>query len=150
MAGSPDATDHRSLAVETFNRTWELLDRSPRTAVEDAEMLTTVFASRYHWLLAGGPRNFSVSDWQVARVAAVLGFADLAKQFGQTALDLAIEHDLGAFYVGYGHEALARAARVAADDAAAAHHLAAAYEQLDRIESSAERELLTPDLANLA
>lgn len=147
--GPRDAASHRSLAVKTFNRTWELLDQPERTVTEDAEMLTTAFASRYHWLQVGEPHNFSVSDWQVARVAAVLGFGDLAEQFGKSALGIAVEHDLAPFYVGYGHEALARAARLAGDDDAAARHLASAHEQLDLVDADVERDVLATDLAEL-
>lgn len=141
--------DHRKVAVSQFNRTWELLDQDVRSHEERAEMLTAAFTSRYHWREVGEPRNYAVSDWQVSRVAAVLGYPDLAEEYGQRSLEVASRHRLGAFYEGYAHEALARAARLAGNRDLKAKHLDIAYELLDHIEESGERELLAPDLAEL-
>lgn len=141
--------DHRKLAVSLFNRTWELLDQDNRSHQERAEMLTAAFASRHHWLAVGEPRNFAVSDWQVSRVAAVLGYPDLAEEYGQRSLEVASQHRLGAFYEGYAHEALARAARLAGNRDLKRKHLDIAYDLLGQIEESGERDLLSPDLAEL-
>ncbi len=141
--------DHRRLAVSLFNRTWELLDQDVRSHGERAEMLTAAFGSRYHWREIGEPRNFAVSDWQVSRVAAVLGYPDLAEEYGQRSLEEASRHRLGAFYEGYAHEALARAARLAGNRDLKRKHLDIAFELLDQIEESGERDLLAPDLAEL-
>jgi len=42
----------RKLAVELFNRAWELMRRAERTAAEDDELLHVAHASRYHWIAA--------------------------------------------------------------------------------------------------
>lgn len=144
-----DDAAHREIAVALFNRTWELLDKENRTSVDDAEMLTAAFASRYHWRQIGDARNFSVSDWQVSRVAAVLGYPDLAEEYGRCSLEAAAAAHLQPFYVGYAHEALARAALLAGDRTAFAKHLAAAHEMLDQVSDAGERDLLAPDLAEL-
>jgi len=141
---------HRQTAVALFNRTWELLDKDGRTFAENAEMLTAVFASRYHWRQIGDAKNFSVSDWQVSRVAAVLGYPDLAEEYGHRSLEVACSAHLRPFYVAYAHEALARAARLAGNREAVASHLAAAYEMLDLIDDAEERDLVATDLADLS
>ena len=53
------------------------------------------------------------------------------------------------FYVAYGHEALARAARLAGNRKDVVRHLALATEMLEQITDSAERTLLNGDLAEL-
>ncbi len=141
--------DHRQLAVSLFNRTWELLDRDSRSHEERAEMLTAAFASRHHWREIGEPRNFAISDWQVSRVAAILGYPDLADEYGQRSLETASKYRLGPFYEGYAHEALARAARLAGNRDLKKKHLEIAYELLEQVEESGERDLLAPDLAEL-
>lgn len=141
--------EHRRIAVLLFNRTWELLEQDSRTAAENAEMLTAAFASRYHWRQVGGAKKFSVSDWQVSRVAATLGYPDLAEEYGHRSLEIASASNLGPFYVGYAHEALARAARLAGNRDAAAEHLRAAYDMLELVDDAEERDLLAPDLAEL-
>ena len=149
METSLEAASHRQVAIELFNRTWELLEKETRTDSEDAEMLTAAFASRYHWREIGEPKNFSVSDWQVARVAAVLGLPDLAERFGQAALDVAASANLDPFYVSYGHEALARAAQLAGNRNEAKRHLDRARDLLEEVEDSSARDLLAADLAEL-
>ena len=144
-----EAATHRQLAIELFNRTWELLDKDNRTDGEDAEMLTAAFASRYHWCQVGEPKNFSVSDWQISRVAAVLGNPDLAEEYGRRALEVAAKADLGPFYLGYGHEALARAAELAGNRDDARQHLASATELVEQVVDTSARELLAADLAEL-
>jgi hypothetical protein len=141
--------DHRTLAVALFTRTWELLDQDSRSEEESAEMLTAAFASRHHWRQVGEPRNFSISDWQISRVAAVLGYVRLAADYGQRALEIAVASDLGPFYEGYAHEALARAARLDGDQALVQKHLDLADELLGRVTQVEERDLLGPDLDEL-
>ena len=141
--------DHRQLAVSLFNRTWELLDQETRSHEERAEMLTAAFASRHHWREIGDSRNFAISEWQVSRVAAVLGYPDLAEEYGRRSLETASKARLGPFYEGYAHEALARAARLAGNRDLKAKHLEIAHELMDQVEEASERELLAPDLADL-
>jgi hypothetical protein len=141
--------NHRQLAVSLFNRTWELIDQETMTHEERAEMLTSAFASRHHWRQIGEPRNFTVSDWQVSRVAAILGYPELAEEYGQRSLETASRARLGPFYEGYAHEALARAARLAGNRDLKAKHLDIAYDLLDQIDEASERDLLSPDLDEL-
>lgn len=66
-----DSTDdvnawHRTFAVEAFNRSWDLIDKHDRSLAEDAELLTMVFASRFHWEPIGNDENKAVGDWQIA------------------------------------------------------------------------------------
>lgn len=59
------AQAHRGLAKQTFNKTWDLIelpDRSPE-------------------------QNRAISDWQVARVAGLLGHGDLALAFAISAFE---------------------------------------------------------------
>lgn len=147
---SPEPLTHRQIAVEQFNRTWELLDKQPRSDEEKAEILTAAFASRYHWRQVGDAKNFSVSDWQISRVAAVLGYPDLAEEYGKRSLHVASLAGLAPFYVGYAHEALARAARMAGNRDDVTEQLDAAHEMLAQVEDSGERDLLAADLKEIA
>src|SRR5712692_1774066 len=69
---------HLALAGQLFNRTWELIDRRNRTPEQDRLMLVTACASWLHWDAVGTEENRAVADWQIAHVASLLGYGDLA------------------------------------------------------------------------
>lgn len=141
---------HRTMAPMAFNRTWELLDRNELTRAEEEEMLAATFAQRHHWYEVGNSRNHAIADWQVSRVAAVLGYADLARRFGEISLEIALENDLDPFVIGFAHEAIARAAADVDDVETFTEHLDAARAVLADIEDDEDRELLAADLAEMS
>jgi hypothetical protein len=51
-------------------------------------MLQTTMASLWHWSQRADvtPQNLSVGNWQAARVFALLGQAENARRYGETAL----------------------------------------------------------------
>lgn len=140
----------RTLAPHAFNHTWSLLDAPNLTREQEEEMLSSAFAQRYHWYSVGDARNWAISDWQVSRVAAVLGYEELALRFGERSLEIAVEHGLDPFVLGFAHEAIARAAAVVDDVATFTDHLELARAQLAEIEDPEERELLEADLAEMS
>lgn len=137
---------HRTMGPLLFNRTWELLDADERNEHDDDAMLSATFGQRFHWYQVGTPLHMAISDWQVSRVAAVLGLADLAERFGRRSLDLCEENDLPPFYRGYAHEALARAADVMDDHKTRDQHVLAARELLHLIPDDDERAMLEADV----
>jgi hypothetical protein len=141
---------HRTFAPRAFNATWTYLDLDEVSREDEVEMLTSTFAQRYHWRMVGTPRNWAIADWQVSRVAAVTGYADLARRFGQIALDTCAEHDLDAFVTGFAHEAIARAAAFVDDLETFGEHLALARACLSEIEDPDDRDLLAADLAEMS
>ena len=133
---------HRTMAPLAFNHTWSLLDLAERAASDEEDMLAATFSQRFHWYRVGTPRNRAIADWQVSRVAAVLGYADLARRFGQLSLDLCEANDLDPFVRGFAHEAIARAAADVDDVDTFTEHLAAARALLNEIEDAEERDIL--------
>jgi hypothetical protein len=137
---------HRTMAPMLFNRTWELLDLQTRSPADEEEMMAATFGQRYHWYQVGTALNKAVADWQVSRVLAVLGFADLAGRFGRHSLDICERYDLPAFFKGYAHEAIARAAEVMDDGLTRDQHVLAARALLPLIDDEHEREMLAADV----
>ncbi|HEU4321466.1 MAG TPA: hypothetical protein VFS66_15455 [Acidimicrobiia bacterium] len=140
----------RALAPRAFNRTWELLDAEELSREQEEEMLAASFAQRYLWYLVGDARNRAIADWQVSRVAAVLGYAELARRFGERSLEVSVENALDPFVTGFAHEAIARAAADVDDVETFTEHIAAARALLAEIEDDDERDLLTVDLAEMS
>jgi len=140
----------RTLAPRDFNHTWELLDKDALSREEQEEMLAATLSQRHNWYQVGSPRNWAIADWQVSRVAAVLGYADLSRRFAERSLELATEHDLGAFVTGFAHEAIARAAAEVDDVETFTEHLELARATLADIADDGDRDLLEADLAEMS
>jgi hypothetical protein len=144
------ASWQRTLAPRAFNRAWELLDSAELTREQEEEMLAATFAQRHQWYQVGTPRHWAIADWQVSRVAAVLGYADLARRFGERSLELAIEHSLDPFVRGFAHEAIARSAAWVDDVETYTEHLELARALLTDIEDEHDRDLLEADLTEMS
>ena len=144
--------DHRQLGVDLFNYTWTFLEKEHRTRDEDDEMLCATFASAFHWLHADGatPANRARSEWQISRVYAVLGRGEPAVHHAQRCLDHGLDNGIGDWDLAFAYEALARAHRVAGNDAEYERNLALAREAGAAIAEEEDRELLDKDLAELA
>jgi hypothetical protein len=141
--------DH-TFAPRAYNEAWQLLDLAEPSREDEEAMLAATFAQRYHWFRVGTPRNQAIADWQVSRVAAVLGYADLALRFGERSLATCLDNDLDAFVTGFAHEAIARAAADVDDVEMFTEHLEAAKEKLAEIEDPEERDTLEADLAEMS
>jgi hypothetical protein len=143
------AAAHKWFSSDYFNRVWQILDKGNPTAEEGELMISMSHASLAHWRERPdcGPREISVGWWQLSRVYGVLRQAENARHYG--ALSLAAAQDESAFFLGYAHEALARAAKVAGDEAVLQEHLSRAMEFAAQVEDELERQWLEADLASL-
>jgi hypothetical protein len=152
MADAPEfdiAAAHEYFAAHCFNQAWDLIDKEERTPQDDLLMVALNQASIYHWLERGDcdDRRLSVGYWQASRIQAVLGNASEARRHAETCVSFTDE--LPPFYLGYAHEALARAATLAGDGGAGAAHLARARALAAQVEDEGERDALLGDLADL-
>lgn len=152
MKMEPDfdvAAAHRYFAPHCFNAAWDLLDKPDRTPEEDQQMVVLSYASLFHWSKRSDCDNqaLSIGYWQLSRIHAILGNAFEAVRNAQTCFTYSKE--LSPFYLGYAYEALARAYRLAGENAIAAQHLNSAHELAVLVEDNSEREALTADLQSL-
>jgi DNA-binding transcriptional MerR regulator len=140
----------RRLAVELFNHVWTLLETIDRTPDQDDEMLHAAHASRYHWGVVGDAANRTRGEWQCSRVYAILGRAEPALHHARRCLELCEANQIGDWDLAAAYEALARACRVAGDDAGLARYRAAAQEALGRVADPEDAAIIAPDVASLA
>lgn len=144
------ARAHRWFSADCFNRVWALLDKPDRTPDECERMISLAHASLAHWRERADctAQNLSIGYWQVSRVHAVLWQAENARRYGRLCLDVS-----GAeppFYLGYAHEALARAEKLAGNAIVAQQHLAEARRLAELVADAEERAALNSDLDQLA
>jgi hypothetical protein len=136
--------EHRELAAQTYNATWELLETT-RTPEQDLELLGLAFASRYHWGFAGGAQEMAVADWMASRCCAAVGEGSLAVRFAEAALAGA-PHDAAAWLIASLHEGRARAAAAAGDATGRSAHLALAAAALERETDDENRALIASQI----
>jgi hypothetical protein len=118
--------------------------------MQDDEMLHAAHASRHHWAEVGKPVNLARGEWQCSRVYAVLGRSEPAMWHARRCLALCEEHGIGDFDIAFAWEAIARAALVAGDRAAADDAIARARQLADAIADDEDRHLLAIDLASIS
>ncbi len=140
---------HRYFSAQCFNKAWELIRRIDRTDLECEQMLLLAQASLWHWTQRSDctPRNLSIGYWQLSRVYALLGQSENAVRTAKMSLHYSA--DTSPFFTGYAHEALARSAVVAGDEAAKKHHLAEAWRCAAQVTEKRDRALLDADLRSL-
>jgi hypothetical protein len=145
-----EAEAHRFFSAQCFNRAWDLIRKRDRTDLENEQMLLLSQASLWHWTQRSDctPRHLSIGYWQLSRVQALLGQAENALDSAKKCLRYS--ENTSPFFVGYAHEALARSAAIAGDDAAKGRHLAEARRCLSQVASERDSALLGADLQSLA
>lgn len=139
---------HRALAVGYFNAAWELIDSTSRTPAQARDMLTTAFASRRHWIDAGGTtENVVVADWQVAHAASLAGFPDVAEEFSTAAYDAARDEGLAPWLLASTAEGRARARAGVGDRDGFTRYAAEARDLLIQVDDEEDRRLIESQLA---
>jgi hypothetical protein len=141
----------RRLAVDLFNRAWELMLLPERTPEQDDELLHTAYASRHHWSQVGTVANIARGEWQLSRVYTVLGRPEPALYHAERCLAYC-ESDPNALEdwdLPYAYEALARAQLVAGNDDEAKRFAAQARELGQVVADDEDREHLENDLGTL-
>jgi hypothetical protein len=104
---------HKKMAVDLFNRTWDLLDKPERTREENDELVHAGHASRYHWGKVGKPANLARGEQQLSHIYAVLKRAEPALYHGQRTLEICQANGIADFDLAFAYEALARGHAVA-------------------------------------
>lgn len=101
--------EHKQLAIQLFNGTWDLLDKIDRSLSEDALMIHQAHASLYHWLQIGTPLEFQRGEWMVSHVYASLKMPESAIYHALRCYEITKENDILDFDLTFAYEALARA-----------------------------------------
>lgn len=151
MADAFDITQaHKHFSAACFNQTWALMEKPTRTDAENEQMVLCALASLWHWTQRSDvtPQNLSVGHWQVSRAQALAGHGETAMQHARKSLEYS--EDLEPFYVGYAHEAMARAATVLRDRSKFQAHLQEARACALNVSDADERDALNKDLKALS
>lgn len=150
-ASQPELSEpiQRALAKQLFNQTWELIDTPDRTAEQDRLMLVTACASWLHWDSVGTEQNRAIADWQIAHVASLLGYGDLAIAHATIAHDRTRAAKLPDWMHASALEGLARAYAAAGDQQSRDEYLRLASEAVSIVIEPEERELIASQIATV-
>ena len=140
---------HRKQAVDNFNHTWDLIDKTDRTKDDEVNMIHTAHASRFHWGQIGKPLNFARGEWQISRVYALLNMGESALFHGKNSLELCKENSIGDFDLAFAYEAIARAYMVVNDSKEMQNYIDLATEAAENIEEKGNKDYFLSELKTI-
>lgn len=137
---------HRAFAAQAFNAAWDHMEALDN----DLMLLAAAHASRWHWahVPEEGDRERSIGLWQCSRAYALLNEPSMARRMAQACLEMS--KGLLPFFLGFAHEAMARAEWLCGNEALARQHLCEAERLLDHVEDSDDQAILGDDLRALS
>jgi uncharacterized protein YndB with AHSA1/START domain len=142
------AEEHRSNAIEINNSVWPLIEKTDRTADDDAEMVRAAFAAAYHWGKAARATiaNAARGEWLISRVLCLAGHGQMSLFHADRCADAVRQGELGDFDLAYACEARARALASLGQLTEARVELEAA--RAVPIADAEDRKIVEKDLAN--
>ena len=140
---------HKFFSSYCFNHAWELMEKSERDTEENEQMIQRALASLWHWTQRPDctSQNLSIGYWQISRVYALANEPDNAYKYAQLCLDVTPSDD--PFYLGYAHEAMARAKLLDGNKKDADDNLSSARKYAEQVADVENRKLLMSDLGKL-
>lgn len=148
---------HRKMAVDSFNETWDLMDKNERTCEEDEQMLQATFASRYHWGKIGKPIHFQRGEWQISRVYSLLNrpeeavhHAKLCLKFTKEMMDASVDNEgFADFDEAFAYEAMVRALSLKGQSEKVEQYLVLAKEAGDKIQKKEDKDWFLQNLNSI-
>ncbi len=107
-----DKDQHKKLAIDAFNKTWDYIDTKERTKAQTLEMIHLAHASRYHWGFAGTELHKGRGEWQISRVYSIANLGESALLHAQAYLDICLKNDYKDWDIAFAYEAMAYAYKV--------------------------------------
>ena len=140
---------HKKLAIEAFNKTWDYLDMKSRTAEDTLEMIHLAHASRYHWGFAGNELNKGRGEWQISRVYSVANLGESALLHAKAYLDICIKNDYKDWDISFSYEAIAYAYKVIGNIKLMNEFKEQGIDSLKNIKEKADRDYAKSELSKI-
>ena len=141
--------EHRKLAIDANNSTWEFLEREPGSlsALDSEEMTRRAYAAAYHWSRAENATviNEIRASWLIAKVWIHQSRGDLALPISIRCIDMCLANNIADFDLAYVYETKARSLACMGDIDGAREAKQSA--SLVEIADEEDRKLVQADLA---
>lgn len=143
--------DNKKLGIQFFNETWDLMDKTDRTPQENSLMMDKAHASSLHWQLSEAyePVNGARSQWQLARVYALLGMGEGALCHAESSLRLCEANGIRDFDLAFAYEAVARAHAICSNADKADEYIALAQKASEGIEKAEDKAYVLAEIATI-
>jgi len=141
--------DHKKLAINLFNKTWDFMERNDLSEDDIYDMIHHAHASRYHWGIAGTDLNKARGEWQIARVYALQNMGESSLFHAKKYLKMALENSYTAFDKAFGYEGVARAYKVLGDIELYKLNLELGFKASNDIESKDDKDYTIGELNKL-
>ena len=145
------STAHEFFSVHCFNGAWSLMDRADRTEDDNERLVGLAHASYWHWAERADctKKNLAIAYWLLSRVYALVGRAQPALYYASLSLKAGKAARVSPYLLGSAHEAMARAAHLAGDDATFSAESRKAREIAQALEKVEERKMLLADIDSI-
>jgi hypothetical protein len=133
-------------AIDCFNKTWDLIDKSDRTDEETLEMIHCAHASRFLWGQVGEPLHFERGEWQISKVYYLTGNGERALYHGLKCLEVCEENNIKDFDITFAYEAVANAYKLLNNADKLNEYKKFAYDSLEGIEDKGNKDYAESEL----
>ena len=144
-----DLNWHKSIARDTFNSVWELIEKTDRNDYETLVMIHMAHTSVYHWSFVGEAVNMARGEWQVSRVYCVAKMAESALYHAKRSLEICLQNEIGDFDLAFGYEAVARALKLSGDQKGSRHYVELAEQAAQKIASDEDKRYFLSELKTI-
>jgi hypothetical protein len=141
-----DKDNHKKLAIEAFNKTWEYIELESRTTEETLEMIHLAHASRYHWGFIGTELNKGRGEWQISRVYSISNLGESALLHAQRYLDICLKNNYMDWDIAFAYEAMAFAYKVLGNEKLKTEFKKKGIHSLEDIKDKGDRDYAESEL----
>lgn len=146
---SERSENHKHFAVNCFNQTWDLMEKSNRSQEETDRMIHAAHTSRYHWEFVGEAVNIARGEWLISRVYAVLNRVEPCLYHAERCMKITLDSNLKDFDLAFAYEAMARACSLGSDEIVAEEYLTAARDAGAEIADINDRKYFFSELESI-
>ncbi|MHA2097444.1 MAG: hypothetical protein ACW99A_02050 [Candidatus Kariarchaeaceae archaeon] len=136
----------RSFATNSFNQTWEYIEKENRSELDDEMMVHCAHTSRFYWGFVGTPINFQRGDWMLAKVYLLANRGHEAMHYAKSCLKLTEVNDFKDFDLAYANEIMARASAAVGNKDDVEKYYQLAFEAGETIEKTDNKKMFMDDL----
>lgn len=132
---------YKKLAIESFNKTWQYIDKENKTSEDIEEMIKLAHSSRHYWVKAGGTElNKQRGDWMISHVYCLTGNGKEALVYAKKCYDRTIKENFKDFDLVFAYEAMAHSYKVLNDDSNKDIYLKKGYEAIEQVEKKEDKD----------